>query len=121
MKFLFFILIVLVTTPLVIGDTIRRDVEFTIAPCSGPDAHKIVSYLAFMRTPSSEYQIHYMNAVAEIPANETYFLVKDIPAGDYCFTVVGMLGDGRFSKPAVEGCVRHSDFVFGKITLKLKV
>ena len=106
---------------MVVGDTIIRDVEFTIAPCSGPDAHKIVSYLAFMRTPPSEYHIHYMNAVAEIPANETHFLVKDIPAGDYCFTVVGMLDDGRYSKPAVEGCIDHTDFLFGKITLNLKV
>jgi len=111
----------IVTVPLVIGDVIYRDVEFTIAPCSGPDAHKVVSYLAFMRTPLSEYQIQYMNAVAEIPANETYFRIKNLPAGDYCFVVAGLLDDGRITKHSAEGCVESNDFLFGDITLRFKV
>ncbi len=116
--FLIIIFVFFISVPYVIGDIIYRNIEFTIAHCEGLDAHKVVKYLAFMRTPNSEYQIHYSYAVAEIPANETYFLVSNLPAGDYCFTVVGMLDDGRYSGMATEGCVDYNDFLFGTITLR---
>jgi len=105
--YLYIIIIIVVFSPLVCRGA---NVTFEIAPIQSGESWQVLKYLAFMAPPGVDITIDKDFAVAEVPSDETVFLVKDVPVGDWCFGVVGLYSDGKYSPLSNIECLDIQDF-----------